>query len=207
VGSCRAFGNHVKWSPEDVVSLTKIYATATHGELLAAFPGRKLRTIQCKASALDLVRDKPPKRTLEQKREASRLRMAKKWKEDPEGMRAYNRARHHANGDENRAKMAAYQTRRFFWRKAYKFDGVSAADLSRMWKRQRGQCALTGERLDRTAQLDHVIPKARGGSDELSNLRFTTRAVNIAKRDMLDDEFLALCRAVIGINELGRGFL
>ncbi|HYE84949.1 MAG TPA: HNH endonuclease signature motif containing protein [Vicinamibacterales bacterium] len=107
---------------------------------------------------------------------------------------------HHRKRDENLAKMRAYYARRFFWGRAMKLRGPERAtvrDLARMWKRQRGRCALTGRRLDRTAQLDHIVPKARGGTDAAANLRWTCEAVNIAKRHMTDAELFALCGDVM----------
>lgn len=76
-------------------------------------------------------------------------------------------------------------------------DRATPNELSRLWKWQRGRCALTGRRLDRSAQLDHILPKARGGDDSAGNLRWTCEAVNIAKRHMTDDEFLTLCGEVM----------
>jgi 5-methylcytosine-specific restriction endonuclease McrA len=96
--------------------------------------------------------------------------------------------------------MRAYYARRFFWGRAMKLRGENRAtfrDLARIWKNQRGRCALTGRRLDRTAQLDHVLAKARGGTDEASNLRWLCKAANLARREFSDDEFFTLCFDVV----------
>lgn len=70
--------------------------------------------------------------------------------------------------------------------------------LRSLWDAQRGRCALTGRDLDiRTAELDHIVPKSRGGTNELDNLRLTVSEANYAKGAMTDAEFLALCRDVI----------
>ena len=37
--------------------------------------------------------------------------------------------------------------------------------------------------------IDHIIPKARGGTNELNNLQFLTVFENLAKRDMTMDEW------------------
>lgn len=92
-----------------------------------------------------------------------------------------------------------YAAKRFFWSRAMKLRGENRAtfrELAALWKLQRGLCALTGRRLDRFAQLDHVKPKARGGGDELANLRWVCIAANLAKRDLSDDEFFQLCADV-----------
>jgi len=75
---------------------------------------------------------------------------------------------------------------------------ASTADLARLWKLQRGQCAMTGRRLTRdTAHLDHIVAKARGGTDAIGNLRWVCTEANLAKRELSDAEFLALCSDVM----------
>lgn len=69
--------------------------------------------------------------------------------------------------------------------------------LMMTWKRQRGRCALSGRKLDRTAHIDHIIPRSRGGSNKIDNLQFLTREVNIAKSNLTDDEFIQLCLDVV----------
>lgn len=96
--------------------------------------------------------------------------------------------------------MRDYYARRFFWGKAMKLrrvDRATAKDLAGLWKRQRGRCALTGARLGRDAHLDHKLPKARGGGDEATNLQWVAPSVNLAKRDMTDAEFVAMCANVM----------
>lgn len=76
-------------------------------------------------------------------------------------------------------------------------ERATLADISRLWYAQRGRCALTGRKLDRDAQLDHIVARARGGNDSISNLRWVCSAVNYAKRDMPDVELVALCSDVM----------
>ena len=71
------------------------------------------------------------------------------------------------------------------------------AEVAKLWRSQRGRCALTGRRLDRSAQLYHILPRARGGTDETANLRWVCAEVNLAKRDLTDAEFRALCADVV----------
>lgn len=74
---------------------------------------------------------------------------------------------------------------------------VTEAELRALWDAQDGRCALTGQLLDiHSADLDHIVPRSRGGSNEPSNLRWLTRTANQAKGNMLDGEFLALCAQV-----------
>ena len=70
--------------------------------------------------------------------------------------------------------------------------------LRLLWEGQAGRCALTGRELDiRTAELDHIVPRSRNGSDDLENLRLVVPAANAAKNGMTDAEFFALCRDVL----------
>jgi 5-methylcytosine-specific restriction endonuclease McrA len=129
-------------------------------------------------------------------RERKRESMARRRAADPQAVREYQRQDYRNNRDARLAVMAAYQRRRFFWIRATKLSGVTAHDLARLWRAQSGLCALTGRRLDRSAQLDHKLPKARGGLDA-GNLQWVCQEVNLAKRDLTDVEFVALCDDVM----------
>lgn len=133
-------------------------------------------------------------------RERKRLSMAKTRAKDPEKARAYRNAYHATNREERIVKMREYAGRRFFWVKAMKLRGVNRAttrQIASLWKQQRGLCALTGRRLDRTSQLDHKLPKAKGGGDCIDNLQWLCQEANLAKRDRIDAEFVALCSDVM----------
>lgn len=139
-------------------------------------------------------------RSLEETRKAKREHMARRRAADPEAARKYHRERHHKNHEANKAKLRAYYARRFFWGKAMKLRGTdraTARDLASIWKAQRGLCALTGRRLGRTAQLDHITARARGGSDQPANLRWLCKEANLARRELSDAEFVALCGDVM----------
>lgn len=130
-------------------------------------------------------------------RKRKRDHMAKLWAEKPEAMRLVSREFHHRNKERINAQRRGHHVTRLFWTRALKFRGITAADLAKLWKTQRGLCALTGRRLDRTAQVDHKFPLARGGTDELTNLQWTTAEANRSKRDLTDAEFLALCQDAV----------
>jgi CRISPR/Cas system Type II protein with McrA/HNH and RuvC-like nuclease domain len=139
-------------------------------------------------------------RTIEQIREAKRLHMARKRAANPDYIRAQQKAWCDANRELVRQKNRDYYNRRFFWARMTKLRGPERAthiELARLWKAQRGRCALTGAKLDRAAELDHALPKTRGGKDNIENLRWVTHEVNFAKRDLTDDEFIALCGNVM----------
>ena len=95
--------------------------------------------------------------------------------------------------------------RRFFYNKAMMIKthgrgGISlqtskclAIALMFKWKQQRGLCALTKEKLNRTAQVDHIIPVSRGGTDHSDNLQWLCPRANQIKLDMTLDELKAYC--------------
>ena len=76
-----------------------------------------------------------------------------------------------------------------------------ANDIFWLWHKQRGRCALTGMRLDRTAELDHIIPVSQGGKNERSNLQWLCKKVNRSKRDLTSEEFISLCKEVISYKQ------
>lgn len=196
VGRVRKFSPHVKWSDAEVGRIRAFYPTSTKDELLLALPNRSLSQIQNKANSLGVQRHKQPKRTEEQIRESKRVYMENKRKSDIDAARSYGRSQYHKERDKNLEAMRAYQRRRFFWRRACTLRGdnrATAWELSKLWRAQKGKCSLTGRPLDRSAQLDHIKAKARGGDDSVSNLRWLCKEANLARRELDDHEFLSLC--------------
>lgn len=106
-------------------------------------------------------------------------------------------------------KQKAYQKRRFFFArfanlKLRHVDEPVAThiELARLWKKQKGICPFTGVRLNKNnSQLDHIIPLIRGGSGLIENLRWIHRDANYAKRDLTDEQFVALCQKVVSYRE------
>ncbi len=193
MGNFRKHSPRVFWSEAEVSILMEHYPSLSAAELLEKLPGRTIRVIQCKANGLGLSRTKPKKRTTEQTREAKRKHMAERRAENPEAMRAVSRNFHRKHKERINAQRRGHHVTRLFWTRALKFRGVTASDLAKLWKAQRGLCALTGRKMDRSAQVDHKLPLARGGKDDLSNLQWATAEANRAKRDLTDIEFHALC--------------
>lgn len=142
----------------------------------------------------------------EEAKAVKRKYMAKLRAQDPDAARARQREYHSRNREKQTAKMREYYSRRFFWGRAMKLRGpgrATAHDLAKIWKSQRGRCALTGRRLDRSAQLDHIQPRVKGGGDERSNLRWVCAAINYAKRDLTDSELMELCIDVVEFHRSG----
>lgn len=67
-------------------------------------------------------------------------------------------------------------------------------DLKRIWDKQKGLCALSGYplTLGENAELDHVIPKAKKGCKDVTNVQWVLHVVNRMKRDMFEADFLKL---------------
>ena len=64
-------------------------------------------------------------------------------------------------------------------------------------KRQRLICPLTGRLLTgETMSVDHKVSLSKGGSNDLSNLRFVHVDANYAKRILSEEEFLKMCMDV-----------
>lgn len=65
-------------------------------------------------------------------------------------------------------------------------------------------CYLTGQKLDledsSSYELDHKIPRSRGGSNSLKNMGVSSKLANQAKRDLTPEEFIELCIKVCEYN-------
>lgn len=72
-----------------------------------------------------------------------------------------------------------------------------------LWERQGGRCAYTGRVLTpgQDASLDHIVPRSKGGSNHPHNLQWVSAAVNTAKQDLSENEFLNLCAQVVAYRQ------
>lgn len=76
----------------------------------------------------------------------------------------------------------------------YRSIGIPVQLIRDLFAAQIGRCALSGRIISiEDAHLDHIVPKKRGGGTDISNLRFLSSEVNMAKRHLLDSEFISLC--------------
>lgn len=201
MGEVRAYSRRQRWTADEESVLIDAYPTVkSTDELRALFPDRSIIKIHCKANMLGLKRPQKEKRTREQILAAKREGMAQLRLRDPAAARRKRNDFHARNRDRQTQKMRDYYARRFFWGRAMKLRGpdrATANDLARIWHQQRGRCALTGERLDRSAQVDHKVPKTRGGRDVPANLQWISAKVNYAKRNLTDEEFISMCADVM----------
>jgi len=62
-------------------------------------------------------------------------------------------------------------------------------------------CYITGEQFDPNDStqwsLDHIIPKSRGGTNELSNAGQTTKMANQMKSSMTMEELFDMCQKIL----------
>ena len=78
-------------------------------------------------------------------------------------------------------------------------EKITASGLQTLVEKQGYRCALTGRSLDPdTASVDHVVPLSRGGVNRMSNVQVLHIDVNKAKGAMTTDEFIDLCKEVVG---------
>lgn len=68
------------------------------------------------------------------------------------------------------------------------------------------KCYLTGKPIDlldsRSYQLDHIIPRSRGGANTLDNCQIALKEANYAKGNLMLDEFFQLCKSVVDYNKV-----
>jgi 5-methylcytosine-specific restriction endonuclease McrA len=74
---------------------------------------------------------------------------------------------------------------------------ILARNLEELYARQAGKCALTGRPLNvDEMELDHKIPLADGGDNEIDNVQWLEASVNRAKGTMSNAAFIEMCKAV-----------
>jgi hypothetical protein len=80
---------------------------------------------------------------------------------------------------------------------------IQIQPLQDIWNKQDGKCALSGLELipGTNASIDHIIPKSKGGTNDISNLQWVLTIINSGKLDLSDDEFIKLCEAVVSHNK------
>lgn len=194
-----------RWTTEELELLVDHYATTSKGELIVMFAPHPWKSITTVAGANGLVRPRVGMGDAERLRR-KRIDMARRRRDPLLAARVKEIARtSYARRGRFTSRDRAVRRRHrnfFHWRAElarghHKMPEVTAQTLARLWRKQHGKCALTGRKLDRSAQLDHITPLARGGPSTLSNLQWVTKEVNLAKRDLLEPEFFALCQDVV----------
>lgn len=144
------------------------------------------------AKNLSVIRKRKAKAMAEARRDPRRaklIRISAKKKYDNGGSER-QKARFKKMQNEDPFRWRSYLIRRLN-------PSITASDLEALWETQGGLCALTGIPMDiRDADIDHILPRSRGGGSELSNLRWVSRIANKSKGNMTDDELLSFCQSV-----------
>ena len=70
-------------------------------------------------------------------------------------------------------------------------------ELLSKFNQQQGLCAYTGLPVAiKEAQLDHIVPRALGGNNDISNLHWVHCLINKMKSSIPEDVFIYLCKQV-----------
>lgn len=71
-------------------------------------------------------------------------------------------------------------------------------ELKLLIEKQGYKCALTGDVIsfESGIELDHILPVTRGGSNDLSNVRWVTKEANRLKQNLTDIELKELCKKI-----------
>lgn len=66
------------------------------------------------------------------------------------------------------------------------------------------KCYLTGRKINlqepATYQFDHIVPRTKGGDNSIENFGLACKEANQAKRDLMLDNFLLLCKDILEYN-------
>lgn len=109
--------------------------------------------------------------------------MAYYW-DDPERARQQRRKYYRSHPEVGRinSKLAKHRRRTA--------EGwYTADDIRRMIRQQKGKCWWCGKKYGDNYHLDHVIPIARGGTNDPSNLCLACAACNLSKHAKLPHEW------------------
>lgn len=73
-----------------------------------------------------------------------------------------------------------------------------AIDLKDLMEMQNHTCPYTGEtlKIGSNTELDHIIPKSRGGENTIDNVHWVLSSVNQMKHSLLESEFFDLIKKI-----------
>jgi 5-methylcytosine-specific restriction endonuclease McrA len=103
-----------------------------------------------------------------------------KYYDDQETWRARNKAWAQANPERMREFSAVSDAKRRAATAKSK-DNWTADDVREIFTSQRGKCAVCRERLTKSFHRDHIVPLARGGSNDRLNLQLLCKSCNCRK--------------------------
>jgi 5-methylcytosine-specific restriction endonuclease McrA len=71
--------------------------------------------------------------------------------------------------------------------------------LKKLLEKQNYRCAYSSELLligHPDSSIDHKIPRARGGTNDIDNLQWVAKRINQMKTDFTHEEFLEMCERI-----------
>ena len=84
-------------------------------------------------------------------------------------------------------------------REGIKFEKPPKAPKNRLYKKQKGLCARCGKKFDTVKlEINHIIPKSKGGGDYYENLQLVCRNCNLIKSDKTMKDLVMKIRACDG---------
>ena len=142
-------------------------------------------------------------------REVNRIRAKRLYDMNKKKKLDSNKRWRDANVSKHKTLKKSWNKRRFFYCKAMMLKATKrgglcfqttqqlARGLMFQWIKQRGRCALTGVKLDRTANADHILPVCKGGTDNSNNFQWLTPEANHFKGSLTVEELAHMCRLVL----------
>jgi len=94
-------------------------------------------------------------------------------------------------------KLNPFKAKLSYYNKRY--GAVLTVDnLDMMWEMQQGKCNICDDVLTKTGTycIDHIIPRAKAGLNELSNFQITCEKCNVGKHDYSLEEYVQHCLKV-----------
>lgn len=72
-------------------------------------------------------------------------------------------------------------------------------ELLDLYNKQNGLCAYSDRKLvfGKNAEVDHIIPRARGGTNTIDNLQWLDADINFFKNSMTHDELVQVCKTIL----------
>jgi len=115
----------------------------------------------------------------------------RRWRaRNPDKSREATRRWYAENREKARENLLKYRvTNRAVIAASHHLGGKITPESRAFAERQILGCAYCGS--NSRLQVDHKVPKSRGGRDHISNLQWLCRQCNHAKFDMTEDEFFA----------------
>ena len=147
---------------------------------------------------------------IDRRKETNRINAKKHYNMNKRKKLEANKRWRNANPEKNATLKKEWNKRRFFYSKAMMLKAHNrgglcfettkqlARGLMLQWIKQRGRCPLTGVKLDRTANADHILPVCKGGTDNSNNFQWLTPAANQFKGSLTLEELAHMCRLVLG---------